>query len=124
MSDPADSNQPDAQPTPDDGHDQLEEAIARARYEKRMAAAEIPGDGDLFIVARVNEYDVPELTTRAGGKIDTKATVNEESYVEYAGGTSLTREFDRVDDLDLAFSALVEKHDLDELEADDGGEDA
>jgi len=123
MSDPADSSQPDAQPTPDDGHDQLEEAVARARYEKRMATVEIPGDGDLFIVARVNEYDVPKLTTRAGGNLN-RIDINDHSRLEYAGGCSLTREFDRVEDLNLAFEALVEKHDLEELDADEDGEDA
>ena len=124
MSDPRADSQADAQPTPttaDQTHDQLGETIERDRHEERLAAAELPGDGDLFVAARVNDYDVPKLTTRAGGDL-TRGKVNGQTDAVYSGGTSITREFDRVSKLDLVFDALVEKHDLEELTA--GEEDA
>ena len=123
MSDPDAASQPDAQPAPtDDDHDQLVETIDRARYDERTAAGSLGNEGDLFIVARVNDHHNPVLLTYAGGRLERypdEPTLDP----EYVGSdtTQVRQDFDHVDHLDAEFQALVERHDLDELDADEEG---
>jgi len=111
-----DSHSTDAQPTPADDHDQLQEAVARDRYTERVAHGTVDG-ADALLVARVTDYDAPVLETHAGGTTDLYPS-DPELAPEHADGASLSRTFEYVEELDLAFDALVATHDLDTLDAD------
>lgn len=113
MSDPDASSQRDAQPTPTDDRDQLEEAIARANYDTRFAVGEIDGD-EVMVAACVNEHDNPVLRTYAGGELRWERDEDAPEYEpKYVGDDSVVRrDCESVGDLNLAFDALVETHDL------------
>ena len=68
----------------------------------------------------MNGRDAPELIAYAGGTTETDPD-DPEVEPEDAGGVTIHRTFDRVANLNVAFGALVDDHDLEEIDA---GEDA
>lgn len=95
-----------------DNHDAVQEAIERARHEKQSVYGEVDGE-EVLVVAVVDT--VPKLYVYAGGKYE--AYAEPEVDDEYVGGETITRSFNSVSDLCVAFSALQEKYDLQEVQA-------
>lgn len=101
-----------AESTAGGSHDTIQEAIERSRHEKQSAYGEVDGE-DVLVVSVVDT--VPKLHVYAGGKYE--AYTEPEVDDEYVGGETITRSFNTVSDLRVAFSALQEKYDLQEVKA-------
>lgn len=88
--------------------DLVREAINREEYWEHTAVGEISEhDGrieyEVLVVARVAETNTPKLTVYVGGEWDGDV---------YLGGSSVSRIYDRLWNLDAAFGELYRTYDL------------
>lgn len=102
MSDTSDESRDDAQ------HTMVIEAALRHEWEDREAYGTID-DMEVYVVARLRDGKYLELVSMVGGEWYHYEDDMEDEYVRH---TKTKRTFESVDDLRVAFRALVEEHDL------------